>query len=235
MAAAALAVAAANVFNDRCDRVADEVNRPDRPLIAGPTTGNDADRFVLAATLGAMGASAIIGPAASAPTVAFLVVGFGYSLVLRRVAFLGQAVVASLFSGPVVYGAWFGGGVSARVWIAAGLAATYVFAREILKGVPDRPGDLAAGYRTPATRLGEAGALRMFRGAVALFCAASVAAYFYVDDVAYLVASLVCAVGPALRTVGMVRNAPSTETVNRAVAFSGLVFASGVIPLLLLG
>jgi 4-hydroxybenzoate polyprenyltransferase len=233
--ATALAVAAANVFNDRCDEPADVVNRPDRPLIAGRTTGNDADKFVLAASLGAVAASATLGAAASIAATALLVAGLGYSLLLRRVAFVGQAAVGALFAVPLLYGAAFSrGGVTGRTWIALGLAAMYVFAREVIKGIPDRPGDLAAGYRTPATVLGEAGALRLFRGAAVAFCAASVAAYLVADDPAYLAASLVCGVLPTLRTLAMVRGTPSADALSRAIAFSGLVFAAGVVPLLLL-
>jgi hypothetical protein len=39
---------------------------------------------------------------------------------------------------------------------------------------------------------------------------------------------------PMLRTVRLVRGSPSDDTVNAAVSFSGVVFALGVIPLLLL-
>ena len=112
---------------------------------------------------------------------------------------------------------------------------SYVFARETLKGIPDRPGDLAAGYRTPATIWGTAGALRTFRVSTALFCVVSLSAYLYVDSVAYLIASLGCAVAPALVTVALVRGTPTLGVVQRAVAFSGLVFTSGMVPLLLLG
>jgi geranylgeranylglycerol-phosphate geranylgeranyltransferase len=235
MAATACAVAAANVFNDRCDEVADAVNRPDRPLISGAATGNDADKFVLAAALGSVGASAVLGSEASLATTALLLGGLLYSLVLRRVVFLGQVTVAALFAAPVVYGAWLAGnGVATEHWIATVLVMLYIFARETLKGVPDRLGDVAAGYRTPATSLGEAGALIVFRWSSALFCVASPAAYLFVDNVPYLVASLLCAIAPALRTVRMVRGVPSVEAVNKAVAFSGLVFASGLVPLLLL-
>ena len=235
MLATALAIAAANVFNDRCDVAADAVNRPDRPLISGPTTGNDADKFVSAAAVGSVLVSAVVGVEACLATSLLLVVGLLYSLALRRVAFVGQLVVAALFAAPVLYGARLAGGeVGTQHWIAAGLVVAYVFSREVLKSVPDRHGDLAAGYHTPATVLGESGALVAFRWASALFCIASLAAYLYVDDRWYLVASILFAVVPALRTVFMVRGSPSLQVVNTAIAFSGLVFTSGIVPLLLL-
>jgi geranylgeranylglycerol-phosphate geranylgeranyltransferase len=236
MLATALAIAAANVFNDRCDVAADTVNRPDRPLITGPTTGNDADKFVLTAAILSVLMSAVLGVEACLATSLLLVAGLFYSVALRRVAFAGQLVVAALFAAPVLYGAHLaGGGVGPQHWIAAGLIVTYVFSREVLKSVPDRPGDLAAGYHTPATVLGEPGALTVFRWASAVFCIASLAAYAYADDAWYLVASILFAVVPALRTLYMVKGAPSLQAINAAIAFSGLVFTSGLVPLVLLG
>jgi 4-hydroxybenzoate polyprenyltransferase len=230
-----LVVAAANVYNDRCDVVADRINRPDRPLIVGPTTGNDADKFVLAASVGAVVLASTIGVATAIATGALLATGVAYSLVLRRIAFVGQAIVAVLFAVPLLYGAAFGaGGITGRTWIAFGLTAAYVAGREVLKGIPDRPGDLAAGYRTPATVLGPGGALRLYRAAAVAFCVASPAVTVVVGDAVYLIAALAGAAGPTVRTLLIVRDGPTPAAIDRAIAFSGLVFASGVIPLLAL-
>lgn len=235
MVAAACAVAAANVFNDRCDRVADEINRPERPLVTGPVDDNDADRFVLSATIGSIGSAALAGGPATFATAVLIFVALGYSLLLRRTV-LGHLTVAALFAAPLVYGGWFGGGsVTAEHAVAAGLVTLFVFGRETLKGVPDRRGDMAAGYRTIATALGEAGALTVFRWTSGAFCLAAVGASLVAADIAYLAAALVCAVVPTLRTLQMVSGRPSLQVVDRAVQFSGLVFLLGVIPLLLLG
>jgi geranylgeranylglycerol-phosphate geranylgeranyltransferase len=236
MAATALTVAAANVFNDRCDVPADAINRPDRPLIAGPTTGNDADKFVLGASVAAVALAATLDNPAALATALLLSFGLAYSLFLRRVAFVGQAAVAGLFAAPLLYGGAFAaGGLTYRTWIAFGVAVLYVFGREVMKGIPDRPGDIAAGYRSPATVLGGDGALRLYRVAAVTFCVASLGVTVIVEDPLYLAASIAFAVGPTIRTMLMVRGRPSTSEVESAIAFSGLVFASGLIPLLALG
>jgi geranylgeranylglycerol-phosphate geranylgeranyltransferase len=235
MAATALAVAAANVYNDRCDVVADAINRPDRPLIAGSVTRRDADRFVLVASGASVALAVPLGAGAALATALLLVLGLAYSLILQRVAFIGETAVAALFAVPLLYGAAFGaGGITARAWIAFGLAATYVGGREILKGIPDRSGDIAAGFRTPATVLGDNGALRLYRVVALAFCAASPAVGLILGDAAYVAASVVFALLPTLRVLALVRGVPTPDEIDHAIAFSGLVFASGVIPLLAL-
>jgi 4-hydroxybenzoate polyprenyltransferase len=235
MAATAFVVMAANLYNDRCDLVADEINRPDRPIPAGIITASDSDRLVMAMALVIVVTSAIIDAGAAAAASFLLVVGLSYSLVLRCIVLLGQITVAALFASPLLYGGWVASrGVNVEHWLAASLVVLYVFAREVLKGIPDRLGDIAAGYHTVATELGVSGALSVFRLAAAAFCTAAVVVFLVVDDAAYLVAILVCAVVPMLRTVRLVRGSPSDDTVNAAVSFSGVVFALGVIPLLLL-
>jgi 4-hydroxybenzoate polyprenyltransferase len=235
MGATAFAVAAGNVYNDRCDVAADRINRPDRPLVAGPTTGNDADKFVLGASLGAIALASTIGASSAIATSLLLVLGMGYSLVLRRIAFAGQAIVAVLFAVPVLYGAALGGGgINGRAWIGFGLAATYVGGREVLKGIPDLPGDVVAGYRTPATVLGRRGALRCYRVAAVTFCVLSPAVTITAGGAIYLIAAIAGAAGPTARTLLIVRGEPSPAAIDRAIAFSGLIFASGVIPLLTL-
>lgn len=235
MLATALAVAAANVYNDRCDITADRINRPDRPLPAGVLTANDSDRFVLAAALGVSAFSLAVGVAAAAVTTGLLVLGLSYSVALQRILVLGPVSVAALFAAPLPYGGWVASGhVRSEHWIAAALVALFVFARETLKAVPDRVGDMAAGYHTVATARGEAAALAVFRRAGLAFCALAVAASAIVDSGAYLLAALVCAVAPTLRSIKLATGSPSREAIDAAISFSGLVFSLGVIPMLLM-
>jgi 4-hydroxybenzoate polyprenyltransferase len=235
MAASGLAVAAANVYNDRCDLVTDGINRPDRPVPAGIISTNDADRFVLAATLAVVAVSATIDDPAAVAASLLAIAGLIYSLRLRRSALLGPITVGALFAAPLVYGGWAAAGrIRAEHWIAAALVLLFVFARETLKSVPDRLGDIAAGYHTIATNWGVSGALSVFRSAAAVFCLASLAATLTVDNLAYLPAAVVCAVIPTLHTIRLVKGSPTPIAVNAAIAFSGRVFALGVVPLLLM-
>jgi 4-hydroxybenzoate polyprenyltransferase len=237
MVAMALAVVAANVYNDRCDAFADAVNHPERPLPAATVTGAQADRFVLAAALGVVASASPGGAAATVAAGVLLVLGLAYSVLLRRVVLLGHVSVAVLFAAPLLYGGWLSpGGVRGPHWVAAALAALYVFGRETLKGIPDRRGDTAAGYRTIASECGLPVALAVFRSTALVFCAGAAAAVLVTDHrLAYLVAAAVCALAPTMRTVWLVRGTPSPAAVTNAIEFSGLVFGLGLVPLLLLG
>lgn len=235
MVVTALAVAAANVYNDRCDMAADKVNRPDRPLIAGVVTVRQADRFVLSSSLTAILIAAVLGVGPAVATALLLAVGLAYSLVLQRVAFVGEATVAILFAAPLLYGAAYGGqGTNSRTWIAFALTAIYVGGREILKGIPDLDGDSMAGYRTSATLVGQRASLRLYRAMAVGFCVASTGAAVILRDLEFLVASVVCAMIPTLRILWALRGDPSLATINRMIGFSGLVFATGLLPLLTL-
>jgi 4-hydroxybenzoate polyprenyltransferase len=237
MVAMALAVAAANVYNDRCDALADAMNDRERPLPAGTVTEAQADRFVLAVALGVVVSASPGGVAATVVAGLLLVLGLAYSVLLRRVVILGHASVAALFAAPLLYGGWLSpDGLRGPHWAAAVLVALYVFGREILKGIPDRRGDQAAGYRTIATEWGLPVALAVFRSTALAFCAGAVAAVLLADrTLAYLAAATVCALAPTMRTLWLVRGTPSPTAVNAAIAFSGLVFGLGLVPLLLLG
>jgi 4-hydroxybenzoate polyprenyltransferase len=233
MVAIALAIAAANVYNDRCDLAADEINRPDRPLPAGIIAANDCDRFVMGATLIAVAAAGAIDLLAAIAASAYLVVALFYSPVLRRVILIGQITVAALFAAPLLYGGWIAsGGVRVEHWVATALVTLFVFARETLKAVPDLPGDLAAGYHTIATRFGERVALSVFRVAAAAFCLASLAATLVVHHMAYFLAALLCAVVPTVHTIRLVNGSRSPREINAAISFSGLVFATGIVPII---
>jgi 4-hydroxybenzoate polyprenyltransferase len=235
MVAIAFAVAAANVYNDRCDLSTDAINRPDRPLPAGLITTNDCDRFILAAALVVIAASTAIDLPAAITATVYLVVALSYSAVMRRVILLGQIAVAALFAVPLLYGGWIAaGGVRVEHWIATALVTVYVFARETLKAMPDAAGDLVAGYSTIATQFGVSAALRVFRINAAAFCLGSLAATLVVQNVAYFLAALVCGVVPTVRTIRLVRGSPAPNAINAAIAFSGLVFTTGLIPVLLM-
>jgi 4-hydroxybenzoate polyprenyltransferase len=235
MLATALAVAAANVYNDRCDLATDRVNRPYRPLPAGVLTTTDGDRFVLAAALAVIASAVTVGLAEATVAAILLVVALLYSLALRQIPLAGAVTVAALFATPLPYGGWVSTGeLTAKHWVACFLILLFVFARETLKAVPDRPGDMTAGYWTIATRRGEAAALAVFKSAAVAFCVAAVAVAPIVNSLVYLMAALVCAVAPTVYTLRLVRGTPTPEAIENAISFSGRVFGLGIIPILLM-
>jgi geranylgeranylglycerol-phosphate geranylgeranyltransferase len=236
MAAPACVVGAANLYNDCCDQVADRVNRPDRPLPIGRVSVKGVYRLITAMAVGGVLVASPLGTYAVATTGVLLAGALSYSRLLRRAAVAGPMTVAVLFATPVLYGGYF---ASARVqpahWLAAAQVAIFVFARETLKSIPDREGDAAAGYHTLATDLGEAGALHVFRIGTVVFVIAALLPFptvFSVID--YLSAIALFGITPMAIANWHLRHGPTPGAVQSALGVTGLVFAGGMVPLLLL-
>jgi 4-hydroxybenzoate polyprenyltransferase len=234
MLATALAVAASDVFNDRCDVVADRINRRGRPLVTGAVTENEADQGVLAFSCGGYLSAAVLGAGSMAVLGVMLIVGLAYSLFLRNVVGLGQVSISLLFTVPILYGGLVGGGIRREHWLAAALVTVFVFARETIKGFPDEEGDVAAGYGTIATRYGKAVVLTVFRVTTAVLIVVALATVWLEGTIPFLLASLLCIVIPTLVMVGYLRGDPDVGVIQNATARFGFMFALGLIPLFLM-
>jgi 4-hydroxybenzoate polyprenyltransferase len=235
--ATAAIVAAANLQNDRCDERADTLNRPDRPLPSGRITGNEVDRVVLGLAVVGIAALAPLGAAAAAAGAALLAVATGGPLVVRRWPVAGELTTALLFASTVPFGgAVAGEGLRAVHGVAAGLILLFVLARELLMGVRDIPGDAAAGYRTVAVAAGPRAAVSAFRVLMVGFAVAAVGPYLIPPSVGALVVVLPLVVVPVAAALRALRGRdPSRAAVDAALHRTGLVFGTGLVPLLLLG
>lgn len=234
MVATALAVAVSNVFNDRCDVVADRINGRKRPLVTGAVTENEADKYMVTLSCGAYLAAAVLGAGSMAVLGVMLIVGLAYSLFLRSVVGLGQASISLLFTVPILYGGLAAGGLRMEHWLASALVTVFVFARETIKGCSDQDGDLAAGYGTLATRYGKVGVLTVFRVTAGILVVMALASTWLIGTFPYLLASLLFIVAPTLVIVRYLRGDPDVGVIEDATARFGYVFALGLVPLFLM-
>lgn len=228
-------VAAANVFNDRCDQQTDEINRPDRPLPSGRVSGNEVDRVVLATGVAGVAVAAAVSSSAAAAAGMLLVIAAGYSLLARPLPLGGELTVAILFALTVIFGGAFAGrDLTGIHGAAAGLILLFILAREILMGVKDRAGDRVAGYRTAAIMFGPLKAIAAFKVLVAVFAAATTIPGLMLGDGTYLLTVLTLVVAPVVGAIWSLRKPPSPESLERALHLTGVVFGTGLLPLLLL-
>jgi 4-hydroxybenzoate polyprenyltransferase len=234
MVATALAVAVSNVFNDRCDVVADRINGRLRPLVTGAVTDNEADKYVVTFSCGAYLAAAVLGAGSMAVLGVMLIVGLAYSLFLRKLVGVGQASISLLFTVPILYGGLAGEGLRMEHWLASALVTVFVFARETIKGCSDQEGDLAAGYGTLATRYGKVGVLTVFRLSAGILIVMAIASTWLVGTFPYLLASLVFIVAPTLIIIRYLRGDPDVGVIQDATTRFGYVFALGLVPLFLM-
>ena len=169
-----LIVAACNIVNDVVDLSVDRAHRPGRPLPSGRLDIQTALPAAVICAVGGLAVTIVIGPAAVLVAAGFLVAGFAYSLLVRRVTLLGHLWVATMFGATALWGGWISGATSSSVWTAAVLVALFLLPRELLKSLGDRRGDAAAGWRTASVSWGPVVTLRAMAVSVAVFAAATV-------------------------------------------------------------
>jgi len=148
-----LLAAAGNSFNDSLDCAVDMINRPGRPIPSGRLAADTARMLAHLCALLALLLAIPLGSLSVLGTATGVLLLYGYSLWLRNIPFVGNAVVALLAGMAVVYGGIIGKQVSV-VWGGAGLVFLFMFTREVLKTVPDEVGDRLAGLHTVATVFG---------------------------------------------------------------------------------
>ena len=139
LAAVALTVYA-NAFNDRYDIEIDRVAHPERPLPRGAVNERQVQYLYLGAAVAAAGFSLLAHPALCLLSLAVLLLMTSYTVVLKRLGFVGNLTVAVLASLPFLYGAVSVGDWRAGVELLI-VAAPLHLAREIAKDIEDARGD----------------------------------------------------------------------------------------------
>lgn len=146
------------ISNDLFDLVEDRINKPDRPLASGVVTVRQA-RLVTFVLLGLALLSVIpLGWAALAAAVVVLTLLLAYNAWLKATPGGGNLLIAllagmGLLPGAVVALGWRANALHALLLPAFGLSS-FIIARELLKTLEDRMGDLRAGKRTISNVIG---------------------------------------------------------------------------------
>ncbi len=164
--------ASAMVVNDIFDLEIDRVNAPWRPLPSGQVSLRGAWACFAVYSVAGLALSAYTGLATFAIALAAWIVGVVYSWRGKRLGLPGNAMVAFSVSVPLLYGAALTGSWGWKIAVYWFMIFSSALAREVVKGIADVEGDMAAGVRTLAVTLGE----RRAALAAALLYAAAVAA-----------------------------------------------------------
>ena len=140
--------AAANAWNDIADVDIDRVAHPERPLVAGALSLDDADRIAIVAAAGAVVCASEVSVVLGVCTVAVLLVMRLYSPWLKRMGLVGNFVVSVLASLPFVYGSYAAGSWARGVPLVL-IAIPLHLARELAKDLDDREADRGARRTLP--------------------------------------------------------------------------------------
>lgn len=151
--AAALILAAGNVFNDLKDQEADRINHPDRPLVRGYLSRSAAWWItIICAAVGLLLAS-MVSPVALIVAVVVSILLVAYSLYLKSKLFWGNLSVAVMAALTFPFGGIALGTIRGTEYPAL-FALLFHLGREIVKDIQDRRGDAEVGLNTLAIRFG---------------------------------------------------------------------------------
>ncbi|HMB94058.1 MAG TPA: geranylgeranylglycerol-phosphate geranylgeranyltransferase [Rhodothermales bacterium] len=188
---AMLVGAGANTLNDVFDLRIDLRNRPHRPLPSGLVSVRMARGIGVAGSgLGVVLAATVsLGHLALALGVVGLLMIYNVSL--KRIAFVGNLIVALVLGLALAYGGWEIGPLG-PVLVGAVFAFLTTLAREIAKDVEDAEGDAMVGARTLPVIYGPDAALRIVLVILIVTLLLTPLPYFLLDFVGlYLVVILV--------------------------------------------
>jgi geranylgeranylglycerol-phosphate geranylgeranyltransferase len=162
-ASAFLVCAAGNLLNDVVDLPIDRINRPERALVRQVVSVPRAKLLVVVFNLVAIAISMSVSWQVWVVVTISAVLLFAYNLYLKRVALMGNFVVALLSALTFIVG---GMAVEVRLipalpgpLVPAAFALLFHLVREIVKDVEDLEGDRTAGVTTLAHRIGPARAM----------------------------------------------------------------------------
>lgn len=170
---AALVAGWGNLINDYFDAEIDVVNKPRRPIPSGRLSRPYALGLYAAGTAAISGAMVLSLPGAIlAMMLSWEALLFVYAAWGKRVAILGNVLIAAVCASAFTAGAMITGDYEAVVFPAA-FAFVFVMGRELVKGAEDVAGDERAGARTLAVRWGGERSARW--GALLLFACVAAA------------------------------------------------------------
>jgi len=231
-----LVVAACNVVNDYRDVTADRADKPHRPIPSGQVSRRAAGVLALVLALAALGVAWTLGLwPMSAIALVTTVLGVGYSYCLKSTVLLGNGTVGLLCGTTVIYGGLAAGDLTPQFTAAGALVSLFVFAREVLKTIADRRGDVLAGVDTVATRFGALASLRLFQILAIVFSAAALAPWFlHLAGDTYLYAMLPCSILPTAVTAILLGSKPTERTIHLSLRVTKFLWFSSLSAMVML-
>lgn len=151
--AAALTAAAGNIINDIYDVETDKISHPDRVLVLGDLTKNEAWYEYLFFNFSSLLIAAYQSPILLIIIIITIGLLFIYSSHLKRLPLIGNFVIALITSLAFIYGGIAADNVQAAV-IPAIFALLINLIREIIKDIQDIEGDSKLNFKTFPIRFG---------------------------------------------------------------------------------
>jgi len=226
---AALVCGAGNALNDRLDIAGDRVNHPHRPLPLGALRTTEAS--LVALLLGATGLalSFLLDMRLVAIVVGAEALLIWYNFRLKRIAIVGNVVVAALGAVTVISGGLASGGDILRLPGSAFPAALAFFlhlAREMTKDMQDAVGDKVVGFETyPLKRNSRAALTVASLSAGVMVVLSLLPVYFQWYNQIYIILTVLTVDAPLLVILILLHKESKPETLRAA----NLIFKLGLV------
>ncbi len=151
--AAALTAAAGNIINDIYDIVPDKISHPNRVLVLGTLTKNEAWYEYLFINFASAFIAAFLSP--TLLVIIFIAISllFIYSSYLKKLTLIGNVIVALITGLAFIYGGFAANNPQAAI-IPAIFAFLINLIREIVKDIQDIEGDSKLNFKTFPIRYG---------------------------------------------------------------------------------
>lgn len=169
--------AAANVINDVMDVEIDRINKPQRPLVSGTLSAQEARWYWLALSALGIVTAALISLTHLMIAICSTAVLYAYSALFKRIALLGNVVVSAIVSLGLIYAALAIGDLY-LLWFPVTFCFFFNLGREILKDLEDAEGDKAGGAHTLPIKIGTSNTLYVFSLIYLAVIALSLLPYF---------------------------------------------------------
>jgi 4-hydroxybenzoate polyprenyltransferase len=150
---AALVAAAGNIINDIYDVESDKISHPDRVLVSGYLTKNEALYEYLFFNFTSVLIAAYLSPILLLIIITTIGLLFIYSSRLKRLPLIGNIIIALITALAFIYGGIAAGNTQAAV-IPAIFAFLINLIREIVKDIQDIEGDSKLNLKTFPVRFG---------------------------------------------------------------------------------
>jgi geranylgeranylglycerol-phosphate geranylgeranyltransferase len=139
-----------NVINDIRDAESDKINHPQRPIPKGDISPVQALIFIVILAVISLIAGKLVSLYHFFGVCAPLILLLLYTLLLKGVPLIGNIVISILVSYSLIFGGLNSPGLH-TLYLPAVLAFLLNLAREIVKDLQDREGDLKSGVSTTAS------------------------------------------------------------------------------------
>jgi len=133
-------IAAGNTLNDYIDRDVDRIAHPQRPIPSGRVKAETALGLAVGAFVFSLAISFFLSPEATAVVIIAIALMLAYEIKFKRVAMIGNIMIALLTSMLFILGGVIVGEVS-NILAIAGMAWVVTVGREITKDIEDMKGD----------------------------------------------------------------------------------------------